>query len=607
LDILDPLRGRRTIDAEELSRRYGQECFEVRRDAAADKLLGLGERLRGAIASRRGALGPMLAGSLVLQLATLAAPIALSVVIGAVLPAGDLHLLTLVVVALAAVVAFRGLLSWERSRALVYLRFHLDRSLLDQLMRHVLRLPIVYFERHGAAQTLQRFESFRVLRDLVRNEGLRAALDIPTLLFAAGFVALLDARLLLPVAIALTLHVAMLALALPRIRDLAAEELEASTGARGQLIEAIAGVATLRVCGEQDRAVSRWLPWFSRELRASVRQDAALLTILALLEALQLATLVTVIWWGAVRVLAGDTTLGVLMAASGAVGSLLLSVESLTGQLIAFARAGKRIEQVRDTFAEPPEQLREAMAPPGRLRGRIKLENVSFAYEGGGRKVVDDVSLEIEPGSKVALVGASGSGKSTLGKLLLGFYLPDSGRVLFDGKDLSGLDLAALRAQIGVVLQDNFLFAGTIRENLTINAPGSEMKPIIQAANRAAIHPDIAKLPMQYDTLVSEGGSSFSGGQRQRLALARALVHEPAVLLLDEATSALDNISQAAVESSLATLNCTRIVIAHRLSTVVDADKIVVMEAGRIVEHGSHHEMLARKGRYWELIQAQLA
>ena len=214
--------------------------------------------------------------------------------------------------------------------------------------------------------------------------------------------------------------------------------------------------------------------------------------------------------------------------------------------------------------------------------------------------------MTIAAGTKVALVGRSGSGKSTLGKLLIGMYLPTAGRVLFDGKDLASLDLPAVRQQMGVVLQEPHLIAGSLRDNIGLASDGASFDEIVDAATKAAIHDDIEKLPMRYETVVTEGGGTFSGGQRQRCVVARALLSSPAVLLLDEATSALDNVSQRVIEMNLSRSSATRIVIAHRLSTVRDADQIVVVERGRVVEHGHHDELVAKRGAYYRLIEGQL-
>jgi ABC-type bacteriocin/lantibiotic exporter with double-glycine peptidase domain len=211
----------------------------------------------------------------------------------------------------------------------------------------------------------------------------------------------------------------------------------------------------------------------------------------------------------------------------------------------------------------------------------------------------------VAPGEKIAVVGRSGAGKSTLARLLVGLYAPESGRILYDGIDLQGLDLRSVRAQVGVVTQDARIFGTTVRANIALVDPGAPLDDVVAAARLAAIHDDIEALPLGYDTLLGDGGSTLSGGQRQRLALARALLRRPAILLLDEATADLDNVTERIVADNLARLRCTRIVIAHRLSTVIDADRIVVLESGAVAETGSHAALLNGNGIYAELVRAQ--
>jgi ABC-type bacteriocin/lantibiotic exporter with double-glycine peptidase domain len=219
---------------------------------------------------------------------------------------------------------------------------------------------------------------------------------------------------------------------------------------------------------------------------------------------------------------------------------------------------------------------------------------------------VSDASVDLQPGQLVAVVGASGSGKSTLAGLLAGLYRPETGRILYDGIDLADLDLRWLRGQLGFVAQNAYLFGMSIRTNIALNDPTLPLSRVIEAARLAEIHDDIQAMPMAYESVLADGGASLSGGQRQRLALARALVRRPKVLILDEATSALDAVTEAKVQKSLAALRSTRIVIAHRLSTVRDADLILVMDAGSIVERGTHGELMARHGTYRALVDAQL-
>jgi len=276
------------------------------------------------------------------------------------------------------------------------------------------------------------------------------------------------------------------------------------------------------------------------------------------------------------------------------------------GSLLSLQRVRVHLERLEDVLGVEPEQARGSSAAPARLRGRLELDRVSFRYAEGAPLVVRDVSLVIEAGQSVAIVGASGSGKSTLASLLLGLHRPQEGRILVDDRDLAELELHGVRAQLGTVPQAPYFFDASVRENIALGVPDAPLDAVVAAARAACIHEHIVSMPMGYEALLADRGQSLSGGQRQRLALARALVARPAVLLLDEATSALDTETEARVHDNLRRLRMTRVSIAHRLSTVVDADVIVVMDGGRIVETGTHRELLARGGRYQALVRAQL-
>jgi ABC-type bacteriocin/lantibiotic exporter with double-glycine peptidase domain len=298
--------------------------------------------------------------------------------------------------------------------------------------------------------------------------------------------------------------------------------------------------------------------------------------------------------------------IGTMIALNTLAVSFLLPLNTLAsgGQMIQIARA--HFERIADVVGATPEQDPQQVHIPPQLTGRLEVRNVSFQYDPNTPPILNDITVRIRPGQKVALVGRSGSGKSTLGKLLIGLITPTKGTILFDGLPLHSLNYQELRKQFGVVLQESFIFSGSVRENIAFNNPELDMTQIVKAAQAAAIHEDIEAMPMGYETLLSEGGSVFSGGQRQRLSLARALANHPAILLLDEATSALDVTTERVVEQNVNSLSCTQLVIAHRLSTIRNADLILVLDQGRIVEQGTHDLLLRRNGFYARLIKAQV-
>jgi ABC-type bacteriocin/lantibiotic exporter with double-glycine peptidase domain len=365
-------------------------------------------------------------------------------------------------------------------------------------------------------------------------------------------------------------------------------------------------VETIKAMGGEQGAVDRYCNLFVDLLNNQLAQGRLEVLFQALTSVLRLGAPLVIFTLGALEVLGGRMSVGTMLAVNTFAIGIFDPLSRLVEKVEQFERLGLHLDRMRDIHESPREQAPGKLPLHEPLSGAVALEKVSFRHGPLERDVIRDVSVTIRAGEFIGIVGASGAGKSTLAGLLLGLYKPTEGRVVYDGRSLHELDLTSLRAQLGVVTQATQLFAGTIRSNIALSNPELSQTEVERAAQLAHIHEDIVRMPAGYDTVLASSGSSLSGGQRQRVALARALARRPALLLLDEATSALDSVSESAIQAALEKVRCTRVVIAHRLSTVAHADRILVVEAGRIVEDGAPHELLARGGAYARLVAQQM-
>jgi subfamily B ATP-binding cassette protein HlyB/CyaB len=370
------------------------------------------------------------------------------------------------------------------------------------------------------------------------------------------------------------------------------------------LVESVTGVETLKAMAVEPQMQLRWEEQLAAYVGASFRVLSLNNTASQAVQMINKLVVAATLYFGARLVIGGDLTVGELVAFNMLAARVSMPVLRLAQIWQDFHQARLSIDRLGDilnTMPEPSFNPGRAALPP--IRGRITFEHATFRYRIDGPEVLHDVSFSVEPGQVIGIVGSSGSGKSTIAKLIQRLYVPESGRVLVDGVDLAMVDLAWLRRQIGVVLQENVLFNRSIRENIALADPALPMERVIEAATLAGAHDFILELPEGYDTIVGERGSSLSGGQRQRVAIARALITDPRILIFDEATSALDYESERAIQQNMKRISDGRtvFVIAHRLSTVRHANRIVTIEHGRIVEDGSHDELIRSNGRYANL------
>lgn len=557
------------------------------------------------LAHRRTLLGMALL-SVGMQAFALGVPLFMRYLADEVLPQRRLPLLGLLSLGALAATLGQFVFSLTRARLLVALRARVDERLTLDFLDHLVDLPYAFFQQRSTGDLLLRLQSNAILRDVLTSTLLSAALDAVLVLVYLGFVLLADPLLALLVCVLGLARLSIFLLSRHRQRELTAETLRVEADARAAQVELLAAMETLKAAGSEPRAVERAGQLFVRVLNASARRGRLQAWVDAGLDALRLASPLALLAVGAARVLQGELSLGGMLAVNALAMGFLEPLSQLVSTAAQLETLRAHLDRLGEVFEAPKEQDLARVRPAPRLGGRITLESVSFRYHRLGREVLRNVSLDVQPGQFVAIVGPSGAGKSTLAALMVGLYEPDVGQVRFDGQDLRGLERRSLRRQIGVVPQHPYLFGMSVRANLELAEPGAALERLVEAARRAQVHDDVAALPMGYDTVLADRGASLSGGQRQRLALARALVADPAILLLDEATSALDAVTDARVQAELRRLCATRILIAHRLSTVRDADVILVLDQGRLVEQGRHDELLARGGLYAALVAGQV-
>jgi ATP-binding cassette, subfamily B, bacterial len=610
IDIVDPGSGRRRVSFEELGRAFTgvalllepSEQFQPSDGTVGRRDAGLAATLR-----ESGSWGRILATSFFLQALTLALPLLTGAVVDRVVPRGDRHMLLVLAGGLGGLVVFQLLSSLVRSHLLLEMRTLVDARLSLDFLEHMMGLPYAFFQRRSAGDLLMRLNSNVIIRQTLTSGVLSGLLDGALML---GYLALLFAASawtgLLVLAFG-ALQVGVFVTTRKARRDANGALVARQALAEGYQVEMLAGVETLKATGAEARAQEQWSNLFVDVLNASLAEGRLTAAVDAASGTLRMAAPLVILIFGARQVLDGGLSLGAMLAVNSFAVGVFTPLAGLAATAVQFQLLGTYLDRIADVRQTPLEQPLESTRAAPQLAGKIELDHVSFRYGPLEPLVVDDVSVRVEPGQLVAIVGRSGSGKSTLASLLLGLYAPTSGRVLYDGLNLSELELRGVRRQLGIVTQRAYLFGSSVRANIALSDPDLPLETIVEAAKLAQIHDEIEQMPMGYETVLVDGGGSISGGQRQRIALARALVRRPSILLLDEATSALDVITERRVQAALEALRCTRVVIAHRLSTVARADRILVTDQGRLVQQGTHQELVREEGPYAELVRGQLS
>lgn len=543
-----------------------------------------------------------------LQLFGLLTPLFTQVIIDKVVGNAGLSTLNVLGVALVVLYLFQTVMSVLRTYLLTHTTNKLDVILGTRLFRHLVSLPLPYFELRRVGETMMRIGALTSVRNFLTGSTVSLALDVVfSLVFLLVMLYYSAALTLLTVAF-LPLSLAQNLVATPLYKKRIEAVWQAGAENSCFMVEAVTGVSTVKSMSIEPQFKDRWEQLIGKNLHENFRTATFQLGLGSLSSMVKTITSMAIFWVGGTMVMRGELTLGQLIAFqmlsgqfSGPIMNLMSAWQTVQQSGLAMERMGDILHRQQEPVLAP---LRQKLPV---IRGEVRFEDLVFRYRPDLEPVLRGISCTIPAGCRVGIVGRSGSGKSTLAKLLQRLYVPEQGELYMDGIPTSKVEPQWLRRQIGVVMQDNYLFNGSIRDNIAITRPSASMEEVFTAARLAGAHEFILELPEGYDTKTGERGAALSGGQRQRIAIARALLNNPRILIFDEATSALDYESERILMENLDTICQDRTVffIAHRLSTVRRSDVILVMDKGRIVESGTHAFLLAAGGLYAHLYQQQ--
>lgn len=603
--IVDPAHGRRRVSRAELDRCYTGVALVFDPEAAfrtSESLPSPWRRYIGMAVKARSAMVRIFSLSLVLQVLGLLLPLLTKFVVDWVIPSERLGLLSLFAASAVVVFSVHGLCHWLRGRLVITLQAHLDSTLMTTLCRHLLRLPYAFFQQRSTGDLLMRIGSSAAVRDIMAQQLVTLVLD-GGMVIVYLIAMLLTSPLLTGVAVLFGAAQIVLGLSAARvIRRLTDDEIRTQSAAQSFLVELLRGIETVKSSAAEERCFSRWRDLFNGQLAASVqRQKAANLAGAAGLV-LTIAAPIALLLVGCHQVLQGSLSLGTVLGFSALAAAFLNPLASIVDSVQRIEVAGVHMHRLDEVFSEETERL--GGDGPGLLSGAVRIEGLGFRYSPESPFVLKNVQLEIRPGEFVAIVGPSGSGKSTLMKVLLGLYPPTEGAIYYDEALLDQIDMRALREQIGVVLQGGYVFSDSVRSNVAFGQVDLSPEVISEALAAADLESFLEGLPMGLETRLSEAADNISGGQRQRLSIARALIGRPKLVILDEPTSELDTVSEARIFDRIAAMGITRIVVAHRLTTVKTADRIVVLNKGRIVQAGTHEMLMRSGGLYSQLVES---
>ena len=552
-------------------------------------------------------VGEILIASFVIQLFGLVTPLFTQVVLDKVLVHHSLSTLNVIAVAFGAVIIFEMLLSLSRNYIFAHTTSKIDARLGAMLFDHLIKLPMIYFENRKVGNIVARVRELDSIREFIANKSVTVLLDM---LFSVVFVAMMllySVKLTLVALAFVTVIATIYFFATPRLRARLEDKFQMGARSNSYLVESITGISTVKSLAIEGSMQRLWEDFLAKYVKSSFELSNLSNILSGIANALSKLMTLAILYLGVGLVIENKLSVGQLIAFQMFAGQFSAPIMRLVGLWNEFQQALLSVDRLGDILNTPKEQENDNAITLGEIKGRVKFDNVSFKYSANSPIVLQNFSLEVKPNTSIGIVGRSGSGKSTLTRLLQRLYYANEGAIYIDGVDIRHMNPSWLRQNIGVVLQDSYLFSGSVKENIAYAYPSAPMDLILQASRVSGADEFISTLPEGYDTLVGERGSSLSGGQKQRIAIARAILTNPRILIFDEATSALDYESEKIISNNLSAIkkNRTVFIVAHRLSTVKECNEIIVLDKGRLIERGDHESLMKQRGYYYFLNSQQ--
>jgi len=549
----------------------------------------------------------VLIASFIMQLFGLVTPLFTQVVLDKVLTHHSISTLRVIAIAFLATIVFELLLSLSRNYIFAHTTTKIDAKLGSELFSHLALLPMTYFENRKVGNIIARVRELDSIRDFIANKSVTVILD---LLFSFVFVLMMllySVKLTLIAIFFVTIIALIYFFITPILRKRLEDKFQMGAASNSYLVEAVTGMQTVKSLAIEGSMQREWENYLGNYVKSSFNLSNLSNVASGFATCLQKMMTLSILYFGVGEVIKGNLSVGQLIAFQMFAGQFSSPVMRLVSLWNEFQQALLSVDRLGDILNTPTEQITNKPITLNNIQGDIKFDNVSFKYTPSSNLVLKNINLHITPNKSIGIVGRSGSGKSTITKLIERLYLQNEGAIYIDGIDIRHLNPYILRQNIGVVLQESYLFSGSIKDNISFASPGASMEDIIRVSQIAGANEFIATLDKGYDTAVGERGSSLSGGQKQRIAIARALINNPKILIFDEATSALDYESESIITQNLSQIkqNKTFIIIAHRLSTVRNCDEIIVMDQGEIKERGTHEELIKLNGYYKNLYNKQ--